>query len=98
MRRSLSGIVALICCAALSAWGKTPVSVLGAYVEGHDSEYTEGLSRDLGQALAEDTSMLVFDLRKKNAGALDSAHASGKLGQASLLAPMNGNQVQWWIA
>ncbi|HKP94658.1 MAG TPA: hypothetical protein VJ385_02770 [Fibrobacteria bacterium] len=80
-----------------SAWGKVAVSVLGAYVEGRDSAYHDGLSRDLGQALAEDTSLLVFDLRKKNAAALDSAHALGTLAQASLLVPMNGNQVKWGL-
>jgi hypothetical protein len=78
-----------------SAWGKVAVSVLGAYVEGRDSAYNDGLSRDLGQALADDTGLLVFDLRKKNAAALDSAHAEGTLIQASLLGPMNGNQVKW---
>ncbi len=88
-------ILALSSCILGSALGKVPVSVLGAYVEGRDSSYNEGLSRDLAQALAEDTSMLVFDLRKKNSGALDSAHAKGTLGQANLLAPMNGNTVKW---
>ena len=73
------------------------MSVLGAYVDGRDSAYSDGLSRDLSQALAEDTSMLVFDIRKKNGAALDSAHATGTLARAALLAPMNGNTVKWGL-
>ena len=89
--------LAFCLCLAASASAKIPVSVLGAYVEGHDSEYVDGLSRDLAQGLAEDTSLLVFDLRLKNSRALDSAHAAGKLRDASLLAPMNGKQVKWGL-
>ncbi|MEO6094586.1 MAG: hypothetical protein ABIW76_02550 [Fibrobacteria bacterium] len=94
-RRSLVGTGVLYLCLAAASHGKSPVSVLGAYVQDRDSAYCDGLSRDLAQALAEDTSMLVFDLRKKNASALDSAHAKGGLRNARLLAPMNGNTVKW---
>jgi hypothetical protein len=79
------------------AWGKVAVSVLGAYVEGRDSVFNEGLARDMGQSLADDTALLVFDLRKKNARSLDYAHAGGKLKDLSLLAPMNTNQVKWGL-
>lgn len=87
----------MIACLSGHVLGKTHVSVLGAYVEGRDSSYSDGLSRDLAQVLAEDTSMLVFDIRKKNGARLDSAHASGTLARASLLAPMNGNTVKWGL-
>ncbi len=85
------------CFAFAPAWGKIAVSVLGAYVEGRDSVFNEGLSRDMGQSLADDTSLLVFDLRKKNARSLDSAHAKGGIAQLSLLAPMNANAVKWGL-
>ncbi len=97
LRRFLPRIAALLFCVLASGWGKLPISVLGAYVEGHDSEYVEGLSRDLAQSLAEDTNLLVFDLRKKNSQAIDSAHAAGKLREGAFLAPMNGNQVKWGL-
>lgn len=76
------------------ALAKVPVSVLGAYVEGKDSDYVEGLAWDLSQALADDTALLVFDLRKKNAGYLDSAHASGRLRDPKLLAALSGDRVK----
>ena len=88
-------IAALGLCAR--AWPKIPISVLGAYVEGKDSDFTEGLSADLAQALAEDTSLLVFDLRQKNAGYLDSAHAAGRLRGPSLLSALAGNRLKWGL-
>jgi hypothetical protein len=95
--RSAPWIAALFSCLLGQAWGKIHVSVLGGYVEGRDSAYSDGLSRDLAQALAEDTSMLVFDIRKKNGAVLDSAHAANTLRRAALLAPMNGNTVKWGL-
>lgn len=83
---------------AVPARAKIPVSVLGAWMDGHDSEFTQGLARDLAQGLAEDTALLVYDLRQKNAGALDSAQAKGKLREASLLAPLSGKQVKWGLS
>jgi hypothetical protein len=68
--------------------------VLGAYVEGKDSDFTEGLSADLAQALAEDTAFLVFDLRKQNAGYLDSAHASGRIRDPGFLAALSVKRVK----
>jgi hypothetical protein len=68
--------------------------VLGAYVEGKDADFAEGLAGDLSQALADDTAFLVFDLRKKNAAFLDSAHGAGKLRDPSLLASLAGNRVR----
>lgn len=79
------------------AWAKTPVSVLGAYVDGADSDFVDGLAGDLSQALAEDTSLLVFDLRKKNAGYLDSAHDSGRLRGPSLLSALSGGRLKWGL-
>ncbi|MDQ3001906.1 MAG: hypothetical protein M3Y08_11685 [Fibrobacterota bacterium] len=94
--RSGLRIASLILLACMgSARGKIAVSVLGAYAEGRDSAWNDGFSRDLAQALAEDTAMLVFDLRKKNGPALDSAHAAGTMKRQNLLGPMNGNQVKW---
>ena len=90
-------IFLLLLFAAASVSGKLPLSILGAYVSGEDSAYCESLARDLGQTLADDTSLLVFDLRKKHGSALDSAHAQGRLNQAAFLATLGSGQVRWGI-
>lgn len=95
--RSIAVLLSILPAFCGRAWGKVAVSVLGGYVDGRDSSYNEGFSRDLGQNLAEDTALLVFDLRKKNANALDYAHSTGALRDKALLAPMNGNQVKWGL-
>lgn len=93
--RSIASLLLIaIACLCPRAWPKIPVSVLGTYVEGKDSDFVEGLAWDLSQALAEDTAFLVFDLRKKNAGYLDSAHASGRLREPALLAALSGNRIK----
>ena len=77
--------------------GKLPVSLLGAYMDTRDSAFIDGLNRDLAQDLAEDTAFLVYDLRKKHGGALDSAHANGGLRDRSLLGPMASGIVKWGL-
>jgi hypothetical protein len=80
-------------CLVFQAAAKTPVAVLGAYVEGRDSAFDAGLAEDISQALSEDTALLVYDLRKQNAGYLDSAHAAGRLREPALLAGMSGKRI-----
>lgn len=93
-RRSLALLMLAALWLAPRAWAKIPVSVLGVYVEGKDSDFVEGLGWDLSQALADDTAFLVFDLRKKNAGYLDSAHASGRIREPKFLAALSGDRVK----
>jgi hypothetical protein len=89
-------LIPLLCLCA-RAWPKIPAAVLGSYVEGKDSDFTEGLSADLAQALAEDTAFLVFDLRKQNAGYLDSAQASGRIRDPAFLAALSVKRVKWGL-
>jgi hypothetical protein len=96
-RGALKILAFLIFASTTPTWGKVAVCVLGAYVEGRDSLFNEGLARDMGQSLADDTSLLVFDLRRKNAHSLDFAHANAGIAQLSLLSPMNPNQVKWGL-
>lgn len=84
-------------CLCARAWPKIPAAVLGTYVEGKDSDFTEGLSADLAQALAEDTALLVFDLRKQNAGYLDSAHAAGRIRERAFLSALSVKRVKWGL-
>jgi hypothetical protein len=74
---------------------KLSVSMIGAYVYGRDSSFIEGLNRDLGQDLAEDTSFLVYDLRHKHARILDSAQSKKELHNKSLLSLISGGMIQW---
>ncbi len=71
--------------------------MIGTYVEGQDSAYNAGLARDLAQDLADDTALLVFDLRKRHGDGIDSAHAAGKLVQNPMLRSMSGGQVKWGL-
>jgi hypothetical protein len=89
-------LIPMLCLCARS-WPKIPAAVLGTYVEGKDSDFTEGLSADLAQALAEDTALLVFDLRKQNAGYLDSAHASGRIREPAFLSALSVKRVKWGL-
>jgi hypothetical protein len=89
-------LVPLLCLCA-RAGAKIPAAVLGTYVDGKDSDFAEGLSADLAQALAEDTSLLVFDLRRQNAGYLDSAHASGRIREPAFLAALSIKRVKWGL-
>ncbi len=75
------------------------MTVLGAWVEGRDSLYGESLARDLGQILADDTALLVYDLRSKHKRRLDSVQAAKGLDQSpDLLAALSGGQVKWGLA
>ncbi len=58
-----------------SAAAKMPTAVWHVAVSGQDSLFSEGLARDLSQALAEDTSLKVFDARRRGGGLLDSLYA-----------------------
>lgn len=82
-----------------SRWAeaKFAVSVLGAWVEGQDPAYCDALSQDLGQTLADDTAMLVYDLRKKNARSLDSLQAMDGLRNPPFMAAIAGGQVKWGL-
>jgi hypothetical protein len=73
----LSALFFAFCITAFgfSASAKTPTAVWHVDVSGQDSLFNEGLARDLSQALAEDTSLKVFDARRRGAGLLDSLHA-----------------------
>ncbi|HLP42590.1 MAG TPA: hypothetical protein VK465_13860 [Fibrobacteria bacterium] len=83
---------------ALPARAKVTVSVLGTWVEGQDSAFNADLARDLGQVLADDTTLLVYDLRRKHGRALDSAAARRELDRASLLMPIAGGIVKWGLS
>ncbi len=80
-----------------ASWGKLSVSMLGIYLAGKDSAFIQGLNQDLGQDLAEDSSLTVYDLRKKNFTVIDSAHGMGKLKDPSLLAGISGGLVKWGV-
>lgn len=81
------------------AAARIPVAVLGAWVEGQDSLYSAGLAQDLGQALAEDTALLVYDLRARHGRRLDSVQAAVGLDKApELLSALSGGQVRWGLA
>lgn len=104
MRRPASLFHAALCAGLLllsapPAAAKFPVSVLGAWVEGQDSAYCDNLSKDLGQALADDTALLVYDLRAKHRRRIDSAQSSPGLEKSGdLLSAMSGGQVKWGLA
>lgn len=83
---------------ALPASAKFPVSVIGTWVDGQDSAYCENLAKDLGQALADDTTMLVYDLRSKHRRILDSLHTAGTLNKSPMLSAVSGGQVKWGLA
>lgn len=73
------------------------MSTLKVFVEGKDSAFQEGLSRDLGQDIAEDTSFLVYDLRKKNSRVLDSIYGLDKMHDKAILSAMSGGSVSFGI-
>ncbi len=77
--------------------GKLAVSLLGAYFEDRDSLFVEGLNSDLGQDLATDTSLLVYNLRKKHSHILDSLHSKGVLNQQGFLSGIAGGLVKWGL-
>lgn len=77
---------------------KFSITVLGTWIDGQDSAYCENLAKDLGQTLADDTAMLVYDLRGKHRRLLDSTHRSGGMQGAPFLTAIAGGQVKWGLA
>lgn len=95
--RLIRPVLLCLALAALPVRAKFAISVLGTWVDAQDSAFCENLAKDLGQALADDTAMLVYDLRAKHGRILDSVQAREGIDKAGFLAAMAGGQVGWGL-